>query len=415
MPNQLFSMVAPPWGKLPSHVQDDFRKANFEGWYKDPNNDDVRRFTLINAYLELKKEDLWKFVDKPYNKNPTSIKPGCLEFFTTKPDDLLLNLKRRENFTSPSVALEWDSRENVEEYSLHIKHFKGWERGRIEAHIDPAGLLLSSPSTWLLHLESWYYNKHENVYDIQKGLRTKGYSLERFIAPEKESIARTWVKTTIIPKVDIDAPSRMSHTIRFGDRIWYLADDYGYTNRKRFTEDVQKLNPGIDFNRLKPGQVINVPTKIKNPELSTPYGGARALRQTSPQPGSLRWMAQGLQKQQQSIPLRPPQTSPQPGSLKWMAQGLEKTKHPISIMPPGTTYSDISTRKTFKVDAFGKHIQTGSLQDSISFRPPQTSPQPGSLKWMAQGLQKPSPSISFRPPQTAPQPGSLRWMAQGLR
>jgi hypothetical protein len=76
------------------------------------------------------------------------------------------------------------------------------------------------------------------------------------------------------------------HKIRYGDRVWYLADDYGYTDRKQFVEDVRALNPGIDFNNLKPRDEIFVPTNVENPKLSTPYG-LRRDQQASTIPSSL--------------------------------------------------------------------------------------------------------------------------------
>lgn len=44
-----------------------------------------------------------------------------------------------------------------------------------------------------------------------------------------------------------------------------------------------------------------------------------------------------------------------------------------TLMPPGATYSDLSTRKTFQVDALGWHVQTGSpsaLAARFGVRPP---------------------------------------------
>jgi hypothetical protein len=67
----------------------------------------------------------------------------------------------------------------------------------------------------------------------------------------------------------INTPRYMKHTVHHGDRIWDFADEYGYIDRKRFTEDVRRLNPGIVFSRLMPGQVIYVPTMSETLKLST--------------------------------------------------------------------------------------------------------------------------------------------------
>lgn len=162
-------------------------------------------------------------------------------------------------------------------------------------------------------------------------------------------------------RVDIGVPVLfVPHTVRYGDRIWYLADDYGYKDRKRFTQDVRKLNPGIDFNRLRAGQVINVPLKKKRIlKLSTPYAlrpQVTTRRPSQPTLSSLQWMAKGLGRRPSSgsqNSLRPRQTSPSAGSWQGMAKRL------------------------------GGRPSSGSRN---SLRPRQTSPSPGSLQWMAKGL-----------------------------
>lgn len=83
---------------------------------------------------------------------------------------------------------------------------------------------------------------------------------------------RAFVPYRRIPRVGIEASHYTTHKVRFGDRVWYLAEDYGYTSRKRFKEDVERLNPQINFRDLKVGQTIKVPTKVGVPrELSTPW------------------------------------------------------------------------------------------------------------------------------------------------
>jgi hypothetical protein len=143
---------------------------------------------------------------------------------------------------------------------------------------------------------------------------------------------QAWVRTVTIPKVDINAPYYVSHQIRYGDRVWYLANNYGYQDRNQFTEDVRKLNPGIDFNRLKPGQIINVPSKIKNPKLSTPYAlKAKSLQNTfsQPAPNSLRnlWL-QGINKSRPSQFIPPPNAS-FVNPVKQAAQTLRNTPGPV--------------------------------------------------------------------------------------
>jgi LysM repeat protein len=53
------------------------------------------------------------------------------------------------------------------------------------------------------------------------------------------------------------------YTVKANDRIWNLAPDYGYHNRRQFTQDVLKANPGLDPRRLRVGQIINLPLKTQ--------------------------------------------------------------------------------------------------------------------------------------------------------
>ena len=46
-----------------------------------------------------------------------------------------------------------------------------------------------------------------------------------------------------------------THTIRAGDTLWRLAQQYGTT-----VEALLAANPGIDPNSLRVGQVISIPT-----------------------------------------------------------------------------------------------------------------------------------------------------------
>ena len=181
--NYVFNSQVPNWNQLPTYVQDDFRTAKFESWYKDPMNDDERRLTLINAYLKLRSLGLWEFVNGPRSSNPQDMeKKGALEFFTQNPNNFLFELTRRGDFAHPSTQNndrdEWTSREQVDKYSLHLKHHGGWNKEWIEAHIDPTGLSWN-PLTWLPHLWEKITDGYQEVYEINAGLRHSGYSLDR--------------------------------------------------------------------------------------------------------------------------------------------------------------------------------------------------------------------------------------------
>jgi hypothetical protein len=154
-----------------------------------------------------------------------------------------------------------------------------------------------------------------------------------------ESQTQAWVKTITIPKVDIHAPHYVSHMVRSGERVWYLADSYGYKDRKQFTEDIRRLNPGIDFTRLKPGQIINVPSKVKNPKLDTPYALKTKPVKTTQSPstiGSLQnlWQ-QGFAKSRPHQIVPPDKVFIDP--VKKAAQMLKTTYKPAGITFASTT------------------------------------------------------------------------------
>jgi hypothetical protein len=125
------------------------------------------------------------------------------------------------------------------------------------------------------------------------------------------------------PKGSVRQPTAavpsIHHKIRFGDRVWYLAEDYGYTDRKRFTQEVAKLNPGIDFRKLLPGQTIRVPTKVGVPKtLSAPYALRQQLGYRPPasapfgsvQPSALRVLDRHFRRSEQMAGARQSTTLP---------------------------------------------------------------------------------------------------------
>jgi hypothetical protein len=99
--------------------------------------------------------------------------------------------------------------------------------------------------------------------------------------------------------------------VKAGDRIWNLGPDFGYRDRRQFTQDVLKANPGLDPHKLRVGQTIIFPVKTQ--------------------------MGEPVHR-------------------------LQTGSGAMSSMLPGTTYSDIHTGKTYRVDPFNRHIQTGVMQ-----------------------------------------------------
>ena len=160
--------------------------------------------------------------------------------------------------------------------------------------------------------------------------------------------------------------------------------------------------------------VPNLVTHLPRPPVREP---GRSFEPVSPEPGSLRWLAQGLERPSPFRPPPPPPPtplSPEPGSWRWPAQGLARPS-PFRPPPPPPLSPIAPEPGSLRWLAQG-------LERPSPFRPPPppplspVTPEPGSLRWLAQGLERPSP---FRPPPPplsplTPEPGSLRWLAQGL-
>jgi LysM repeat protein len=65
-------------------------------------------------------------------------------------------------------------------------------------------------------------------------------------------------------------PGSQQFVIKPGDNFWSLSHQYGVSHA-----DIIALNPGVDPNRLKVGQVICIPTNMgpSVPNPSNPYTG----------------------------------------------------------------------------------------------------------------------------------------------
>jgi len=104
----------------------------------------------------------------------------------------------------------------------------------------------------------------------------------------------------VLKRVPQEAEEQVFHRVRGGDRVWYLAQDYGYRNPEDFVREVETLNPGINFKRLQPGQAIKVPTRVGVPAvLSEPYAlrQREAMRTTfTPIPSTLQRLREALER-----------------------------------------------------------------------------------------------------------------------
>lgn len=139
------ALPVPDWFQLPDHAQLDLSARGYtQTWYdsKPPNI----RLTILNIYVKLKGLELWNFVG---NESGTDL--GRMVFASSDTAGLKRTLTDRDDFTSPEESeLEWSSREMRVSGALHFKHFAGWPKNQVEAHIDQIGLLMLSKWWWLI-------------------------------------------------------------------------------------------------------------------------------------------------------------------------------------------------------------------------------------------------------------------------
>jgi hypothetical protein len=201
----------------------------------------------------------------------------------------------------------------------------------------------------------------------QAQYRRKQDLVEQMIWRDFSEPEHVFVPYQRIPNVETDASHYTAHKIRPGDRVWYLAEDYGYSDRKRFTEDVKKLNPAINFKTLRPGQTINVPTKIGVPEsLRPPYAfdiNQPKRGDTFSQPSQLRILDQHLTK------IFSPPPAAHLSQLHLLNQQLMRTPNPPTRMP---TFDAIDALKKLEQEAQERQDTRRWLQrtsDQLNRRP----------------------------------------------
>jgi hypothetical protein len=137
----------PQWAQLPDYAQRELAVCGYDAaWFASQAQAPIMRLTVLNLYVKLKGLDLWRYVGKE-----TDSQPGCLHVLLTAAEELKALLRERDDFTNPQDSPDsWDSREKRADGALHFKHFAGWPEAKVQAHIDPHGLLLHSPLWWLM-------------------------------------------------------------------------------------------------------------------------------------------------------------------------------------------------------------------------------------------------------------------------
>lgn len=135
----------------------------------------------------------------------------------------------------------------------------------------------------------------------------------------------------------------------------------------------------------------------------------------TPEPATQRWL-QGLAKQYGVAP------SPQTFQARYdplgkTVRGFQAWRTAISPTPPGATYTNIYTKRTYKVDTFGRHIQTGSFQ--VSATQTQYGARPTTQTFqtrydpLGEAVRKLQPRPTAMAQRYTPQPATQRWL-QGL-
>lgn len=170
----------PYWKQLPSKTQSELSEKGYdEKWFAGEGKDDSIRLTVLNLYVKLSGMDLWKYV----GKRDTTPK-GRLEFIATNVRMLKQELKIRWNFRNPEDSMnKWDSAEKRATGALHFKHFSNWPEGKVQAHIDQAGLWAGNPYLWWANPVTWsrhavdylFIDSYQDVFGIRNILLQQGW------------------------------------------------------------------------------------------------------------------------------------------------------------------------------------------------------------------------------------------------
>lgn len=182
MPNQADTSLevqpVPNWGELPDYVQRDLASREYDAdWFTRHKDDPTMRLTVLTLYVKLSGLGLWSYVQA---ESGSAL--GCLHFLSA--ESLPDVLRARADFTDPAQrAKAWDSRERRAEGALHFKHFVDWPEFKVQAHIDPEGLLLCSDAWWLVPIvpltqiiaHNLDPEGYKDVYRIRKILLKQGW------------------------------------------------------------------------------------------------------------------------------------------------------------------------------------------------------------------------------------------------
>ena len=92
---------------------------------------------IVNVYVKLRALGLWPFVKETVEID----RPGNLHFLVADVAEFQEALVAAGLDGPEYDGLHWESREPVAHLSLHIKHFDTWAAEKVQAHVDPVGLV----------------------------------------------------------------------------------------------------------------------------------------------------------------------------------------------------------------------------------------------------------------------------------
>jgi LysM repeat protein len=212
-----------------------------------------------------------------YSQNANDLRSefGQLRFFNPTPDEFravfratdtldqqieLLADATDPNSVAQRKSLE-DQRENMIKNALGAKRYAEYQQLRDPVYRDAYALAEqegtpeAAPTIYEINLatlaEQERVRANTNLTDVQKTIEMKRIELEQL----KANTVATGQDLPPEPTVPAQTtPPRRTHVVRPGDSLGVVGLIYGLPPGA-----IRDANPGVDFNRLKPGDSINIP------------------------------------------------------------------------------------------------------------------------------------------------------------
>jgi LysM repeat protein len=236
----------------------------------------LRQQTRLDLQKILTPPQLEEFLLR-YSQNANDLRNdfGQLQFFNPSPDEFrsvfratdtldqqiaLLAGATDPNSVAQRKSLE-DQRENAIKTALGAKRYAEYQQLHDPVYRDAyaqaqqAGAPEAAQTIYEINLatlaEQESVRTNSTLTDQQKAIELKRIELEQLTANTVAS------GQELPPEPTVPAPTtppRRTHVIRPGDSLGVLGLIYGLP-----PEGIRDANPGIDFNRVKPGDSINIP------------------------------------------------------------------------------------------------------------------------------------------------------------